>query len=301
MKQYHKLLEDILENGEETQDRTGVGTKSIFGYQMRFNLQDGFPAITTKKLQFKGCVGELIWFLEGSTDERRLAELTYGKDRTELVGKSTIWTANADKQGKELGYENHDLYKGLGPVYGAQWRNFGKKLDEGGYNLQRGVDQISWLLNEIRTNPDSRRLILSSWNTIQISAMALPPCHYAFQLHVRNGKLSGMLTMRSNDAFLGSPFNIASYALLIHIFARETGLEVGELVYSIGDAHIYLNHIDQVKEQLSRKEYPLPTLKIDDDFDLQKGLEDEFDLDSVNKFELLNYKYHPTIKAPMAV
>jgi thymidylate synthase len=291
--QYHKLLEDILEYGEETTDRTGVGTKSIFGYQMRFNLAAGFPAVTTKRLAWRSVVGELLWFLEGSTDERRLAELTYGEDRTELVGRNTIWTANADAQGKALGYINTDFRKELGPVYGAQWRNFG------GTSKLRGVDQIQWLLDEIRSNPDSRRLILSAWNPNKISSMALPPCHFAFQLSVRNNKLYGMLTMRSNDVFLGTPFNIASYALLIHIFARELKLEVGELVYSIGDAHVYLNHIDQVKEQLSRESYPLPRLKIQDNFNLI--LNGEFGIDDVNKFHLKNYLHHSAIKGKMAV
>jgi len=292
MKQYHKLLEDILEYGQETADRTGVGTKSIFGYQMRFNLQDGFPAVTTKRLAWRSVVGELLWFLEGSTDERRLAEITFGKDRKDLVGRNTIWTANADAQGKSLGYENHDLYKGLGPVYGSQWRNFGG---------HKGTDQIQWLLNEIRTNPDSRRLVLSAWNPNQLSQMALPPCHYAAQFRVTNGKLNCMLTMRSNDVFLGAPFNIASYALLTHIIARECDLDVGDFVHTIGDAHIYLNHIDQVKEQLSRTEYPLPKLEIVNDFILSDGLENKFDIDSVDMFTLKNYQCHPTIKAPMAV
>ena len=295
MKQYHKLLEDILEHGEEVKDRTGVGTKTIFGYQMRFNLQDGFPAVTTKRLVWKAVVGELCWFLEGSTDERRLAELTYTEDRTELAGRSTIWTANGDAQGKALGYINNDFRKELGPVYGAQWRNFG------GDKFGRGIDQIQWLLNEIRTNPDSKRLILSSWNPQVLNKMALPPCHYSCQFRVINGKLNCMLTQRSGDSFLGIPFNIASYALLTHIIARDCDLEVGELVHSIGDAHIYLNHIDQVKEQLARDEYPLPTLEISNDFVLSDGLDHEFELDTVNMFTLKNYQCHPTIKAPMAV
>jgi thymidylate synthase len=295
MKQYHDLLEHILENGEDVNDRTGVGTRSVFGYQMRFDLSAGFPAVTTKKLAWKAVVGELLWLLEGSTDERRLAELTFGKHRTELVGKSTIWTANADTQGKALGYVNNEFTKELGPVYGAQWRNFDSHSDKS------GTDQIKWLLNEIRTNPDSRRLILSAWNPNVLDQQALPPCHYAFQLRVHNGKLSGMLTMRSNDAFLGAPFNIASYALLIHILARETGLAVGELIYSIGDAHIYLNHIDQVKEQILRNEYPLPKLKIDEDFNLLHGLENQFEIDTANKFHLEKYLHHPTIKGKMAV
>ena len=296
MKQYHKLLEDILEYGQETTDRTGVGTKSIFGYQMRFNLQDGFPAITTKRLAWKAVVGELLWFLEGSTDERRLAELTYGKDKTELVGRTTIWTANADAQGKALGYVNNEFTKELGPVYGAQWRRF-NYYD----NPPFGKDQIGWLLDELRSNPDSRRLILSAWNPQVLDMQALPPCHILAQLRVYNGRLSCQLYQRSADVFLGVPFNIASYALLTHIIARECELEVGDFVHTIGDAHIYLNHIDQVKEQLSRKEYPLPTLKIVNDFVLSDGLNYEFDIDSVDMFELVNYQYHPTIKAPMAV
>jgi len=299
MKQYHKLLEDILEHGEDVNDRTGTGTRSIFGYQMRFDLSAGFPAVTTKKLAWKSVVGELIWFLEGSTDERRLAELTYGKDRTELVGRGTIWTANADKQGKDLGYYNDEFVKELGPVYGAQWRNFNGSYDTFGHS--RGTDQIIRLLNEIRTNPDSRRLILSAWNPNQLSQMALPPCHTLAQFRVHNGSLSCQLYQRSADSFLGIPFNIASYSLLTHIIARECELEVGDFVHTIGDAHVYHNHFDQVKEQLSREEYPLPNLEIQNDFILSNGLNSKFDIDSVDMFALKNYNYHPTIKAPMAV
>jgi thymidylate synthase len=299
MKQYHKLLEDILERGEDVNDRTGVGTRSIFGYQMRFDLSAGFPAVTTKKLAWKSVVGELLWFLEGSTDERRLAELTYAKDRTELVGKSTIWTANADAQGKDLGYINNEFQKELGPVYGYQWRNFGGiSWARDGAN---GFDQIEWLLNEIRTNPDSRRLILSAWSADQISLMALPPCHAFAQFRVYNGRLSCQMYQRSADAFLGVPFNIASYALLTHIIARECDLKVGDFVHTIGDAHIYTNHFDQVKEQLGREEYPLPSLRIENDFILSDGLSHGFDLDTVNMFVLTNYQHHGIIKAQMAV
>lgn len=261
---------------------------------MRFDLSAGFPAVTTKKLAWKAVVGELLWFLEGSTDERRLAELTFGKDRTELVGKSTIWTANADTQGKALGYLNNDFYKELGPVYGFQWRKFC------GTSSKHG-DQVTEIIEQIRTNPDSRRIILSAWNPLQTPDMALPPCHYAAQFRVINGKLSCMLTQRSGDAFLGIPFNIASYALLTHIFARESGLEVGELIHTIGDAHIYFNHFDQVREQLSREEYPLPQLNISDDFSLTRGLFDEYRIDETKHFKLTNYKSHDTIKAIMAV
>lgn len=562
MKQYHKLLEDILQYGEEVTDRTGVGTKSIFGYQMRFDLREGFPAVTTKKLAWKSVVGELLWFLEGSTDERRLAELTYGRDRTELVGKHTIWTANADKQGKDLGYVNNDYVKQLGPIYAYNWTrleetspeiveidkryidkkydvffkpereevrsvedddflgksltsNYGRqftvldkrtvgknseykiqfedthdvmwvtrpnlrrgqvgrrivcgvgvndcngkmyKTDLGKriytlwYNMIRrcydhslleyryyggngvrvckrwhrlsnfvadierlpnyyswvrspsdydldkdyygsdgyspntcvfiktehnislsngaidfhvvkmcefpdgrvkkflfnkdimslypdydftheGVrmsilkggkhrkckfykiecskdklfrkklvkNQIKWLLDEIRTNSDSRRAIVSSWNPMQLDEMALPPCHTLFQFRVYNGRLNCQLYQRSADSFLGVPFNIASYALLTHIIARECNLEVGDFVHTIGDAHIYFNHIDQVKEQLSRKEYPLPALEISDDFKLKDGIYDEFGLATASMFILKNYQHHEAIKAPMAV
>lgn len=296
MKQYHKLLEDILEHGEETTDRTGVGTRSIFGYQMRFDLTAGFPAVTTKKLAWRAVVGELLWFLEGSTDERRLAELTYGKDRTELVGKSTIWTTNADAQGKALGYVNNEFTKELGPVYGSQWRRFNRDATIG---IEE--DQISWLINEIRANPDSRRLVLSAWNPNQLREMALPPCHAFAQFRVYNGSLSCQMYQRSADAFLGVPFNIASYALLTHIIARECNLEVGDFVHTIGDAHIYNNHLEQVREQLSRDEFPLPHLHIDDSFDLMSGLDHHFDIDVARRFTLQNYQHHDTIKADMAV
>jgi thymidylate synthase len=295
VKQYHELLQHILDNGVDVNDRTGVGTRSVFGYQMRFDLSTGFPAITTKKLAWRAVVSELLWFLEGSTDERRLAEFTYGKPRENLVGKSTIWTANADNQGKSLGYVNNEFVKELGPVYGAQWRKFNHS-----YNVF-GADQIKNILNQLRTDPDSRRIILSAWNPTVLSKQALPPCHYAFQLRVINGKLNCMMTMRSNDVFLGAPFNIASYALLTHIFAREVGLKVGELVYSIGDAHIYHNHFDQVREQLSREEYELPTLSIDESFDLQECLNGKSPLKTVDKFQLIGYHSHPTIRAEMAV
>lgn len=295
MKQYQQLVKDILEHGENVNDRTGTGTRSIFGYQIRFNLQDGFPAVTTKKLAWKAVVGELLWFLEGSDDERRLAELTYGKPREELVGKHTIWTDNADKQGKDLGYVNNDTNKRLGPIYGAQWRAFGANS----FDLD-GFDQIKWLIREIRTNPDSRRLILSAWSAGQIWLMALPPCHTLAQFRVINGRLNCQMYQRSADVGLGVPFNIASYALLTHIIARETGLEVGDYVHTIGDAHIYNDHIDSMKELLTREPYELPELVINKDFDLDKGLT-RFDIDCASMFTLDGYKYHPTIKMAMAV
>ena len=296
MKQYHRLLEDILEHGEDTSDRTGTGTRSIFGHQTRYNLNEGFPAVTTKKLAWKAVVGELLWMLEGSTDERRLAELTYGTHRTELIDKSTIWTANADTQGKALGYVNNEFTKELGPVYGSQWRRFNFYHDP-----VVGEDQILGVLNQIKNQPDSRRIILSAWNPILINRMALPPCHTLSQFRVINGKLSCQMYQRSGDAGLGIPFNIASYALLIHILANECNLAVGDFVHTIGDAHIYLNHIDQMREQLLRDEYPLPKLKIDDDFNLMDRLTNGFRLDDVYKFKLENYNYHPTIKMNMAI
>lgn len=291
---YERLLRVIMETGEDVNDRTGTGTRSIFGHQMRFNLQDGFPAVTTKKLAWKAVVGELLWFLEGSTDERRLAELTYSKDRSELEDKNTIWTANADSQGKALGYSSGHL----GPVYGFQWRNFDGAIHNGVPHL-RGTDQIKWLINEIKTNPDSRRLILSAWNPNQINRMALPPCHVMAQFRVYSGKLSCQMYQRSADVFLGVPFNIASYALLTHIIARECGLDVGTLVHTLGDAHIYNNHFDQVNEQLGRTGYAAPTLSIDESFKL--SLTHEYKIDTNSKFVLTNYKHHDTIKATMAV
>lgn len=290
MKQYHDALQYVLDNGEDVNDRTGVGTKSVFGYQMRFNLQDGFPAVTTKRLAWKAVVGELIWFLEGSTDERRLAEITHGKPREELVGRNTIWTANADNQGQALGYENNDIVKELGPVYGYQWRNFD------GCELLDGVDQIEWLINEIRNNPDSRRLILSAWNPNQLSQMALPPCHTLAQFRVINGSLSCQLYQRSADMFLGVPFNIASYALLTHMIATICDLKVADFVWTGGDAHIYSNHMDQVKLQLERTPRSLPTLQMPN----FKTLEDVLN-SSVSDYVLNDYDPMDNIKAPMAV
>lgn len=297
MKQYHEALEFILEHGKDRVDRTGVGTKSVFGYQMRFDLSEGFPAVTTKKLAWKSVVGELLWFLEGSTDERRLAEITHDADRTELCDKTTIWTANADNQGKALGYVNSEFRKELGPVYGHQWRNF----DALGDDRFGKVDQIEWLINEIKTNPESRRLILSAWNPNQIGKMALPPCHVMSQYYVNDGKLSCHMYQRSGDAGLGIPFNIASYSLLTHILARECNLNVGDFIHSIGDLHIYNNHISAIKGQLKRSPRDLPTLVIDKSFDLEEGLRSGFDLDTVKMFRLEGYNPHSNIKMDMAV
>ena len=292
MKQYLDALQYIIVNGEDVSDRTGVGTRSVFGYQMHFNLQDGFPAVTTKKLAWRSIVGELLWFLEGSTDERRLAELTFEKDRTELIDKKTIWTANADSQGIELGYTNTELIKQLGPVYGHQWRHF----DAYGDDKITKVDQITWLINEIKTNPDSRRLVLSAWNPNQINEMALPPCHTLAQFRVMNGKLSCQLYQRSADMFLGLPFNIASYSLLTHMLAQICDLKVGTFVWTGGDCHIYNNHTDQVREQLQRKPHELPDILMPVFNNITELL-----ATSTSDYKLTNYDPMDSIKAPMAV
>lgn len=295
MKQYHDALEYILTAGEDVSDRTSVGTRTVFGYQMRFNLQDGFPAVTTKRLAWRAVVGELLWFLEGSTNERRLAEITYEADKTELCEKTTIWTANADAQGVALGYENNEFRKELGPVYGWQWRNFGSSRwarDTDDY----GTDQIAWLINEIKTNPDSRRLILSAWNPNQIDLMALPPCHTLAQFRVINGKLSCQLYQRSADMFLGLPFNIASYSLLIHMLAQICELDVGEFIWTGGDCHIYSNHFDQVNEQITREPRALPHLLMPVFNNLKELLET-----TTSEYKLVGYDPMPSIKAPMAV
>lgn len=298
--QYRILLQHILDSNKDNpirNDRTGVGTLSVFGYQMRFDLKKGFPAQTTKKLAWKAVVGELLWFLEGSANERRLAELTYSKNHTELSDKKTIWTENANNQGKSLGYDHGHL----GPVYGVQWRYFaGSNRDE----LVVFTDQIENIINQIKNDPTSRRIILTAWNPSELVDMALPPCHIMSQFYVKDGKLSCMMTQRSCDVFLGLPFNIASYALLTHILARECDLGVDELIINLGDAHIYSNHFEQVEEVISRTPYELPELKINDKFELQ----DIFPftrlfnhLETNEMFTLENYTHHEAIKAKMAV
>ena len=288
MKQYLELLDHILQYGEERGDRTGTGVISSFGHQIRFNLGDGFPAVTTKSLAWKGVVSELLWFLEGSDDERRLAEIRFQKDRAELKDLtkfSTIWTDNADNQGIELGYENNEITKKLGPIYGVQWRNWG------------GIDQIKKLLDDLRSDPGSRRHILSAWNVEQIESMALPPCHVMSQFYVsENGRLSCQMYQRSADMFLGVPFNIASYALLQSILANILNLIPGDFVHVFGDAHIYKNTIAQVKEQLSREPKKLPKLILPN-IDSIESLKNF----SVDDFILDGYESHPAIKAPMAI
>ena len=287
MKVYLDLLKFILENGHEKDDRTNTGTLSSFGHQLEFDLSEGFPAITTKSLAWKGVVSELLWFLEGSNDERRLAEIRFDKSRNELkdLNKySTIWTDNADKQGKELGYENTETKKILGPVYGVQWRNWS------------GKDQLEELINNLKNNPDSRRHILSAWNVGEIHKMALPPCHVMSQFYIHNDEISCHMYQRSADMFLGVPFNIASYALLLSIIAEILNLKPKRFIHSFGDAHIYKNSIEQVKEQISRNPKKLPTLKI-------PNLNSLKDLNNykIEDFVLIGYDPHPPIKARMAV
>ena len=299
MKQYHELLEDILTNGEDKDDRTGVGTYSVFGRQLRFNLEEGFPAITTKKLAWKACVGELLWFIEGSSDERRLAEITHGDPE----GKVTIWTPNAlAPYWKPKAKFDGDL----GRVYGVQWRHWNKyneRLDMGPAHLggtrlavdRTEVDQLKNLIDGLKTDPNGRRHILSSWNVSELDQMALPPCHVMSQFYVsKSGKLSCHMYQRSVDVFLGLPFNIASYALLIHMLAQVCGYTVGELIISTGDTHIYKDHIEQVKEQLTREAYPNPTLHLNSEIK-------DIDKFTINDIKLLNYESHGTIKANMAV
>jgi thymidylate synthase len=287
MKAYLDLLQYILENGEQKDDRTNTGTISSFGHQLEFDLEEGFPAVTTKSLAWKGVVSELLWFIEGSDDERRLAEIRFGKDRTEITDLkkySTIWTDNADNQGKELGYENTDTKKILGPVYGVQWRNWG------------GKDQIKDLLNELKKNPDGRRHILSAWNLDELNKMALPPCHVMTQFYVHNDSISCHMYQRSADMFLGVPFNIASYALLLSIFGEILNLKPKRFIHSFGDAHIYKNSIDQVREQVSRTPKPLPELVMPTINSI-----DDLKNFGIEEFALKNYDPHPPIKAKMAI
>jgi thymidylate synthase len=288
MIQYISALEHILKKGKQREDRTGIGTKGVFGYQMRFNLKEGFPAVTTKKLAWKSVVSELLWFLEGSTDERRLAEIHFGKDRGDIKEKKTIWTANANKQGVDLGYTNNDIKKELGPVYGKQWRSWG--ADSG------GVDQIKKIITDLSNNPNSRRHIVSAWNVDKIDQMALPPCHTMFQFHIQDGELSCQLYQRSADMFLGVPFNIASYSLLVCILSNILKLKPGEFIWTGGDCHIYNNHFEQVKEQIKRKPMNLPALEIPNFKSIEEVLASK-----PQDYKLLNYKPMESITAPMAV
>jgi thymidylate synthase len=264
VKQYLDLLRHVLERGAEKADRTGTGTKSVFGWQMRFDLAAGFPLVTTKKLHLRSIVHELIWFLRGETNTRYLVD-----------NKVTIWDEWADADGE------------LGPVYGKQWRSW--SCPDG-----RTVDQIAWVVDEIRRNPDSRRLVVSAWNVADLPRMALMPCHTMFQFYVAGGKLSCQLYQRSGDIFLGVPFNIASYALLTHMIAQVCGLEPGDFVHTLGDAHLYVNHFEQAREQLSREPRALPKLVLNPDV---RSLFD-FTYDDV---AISGYAPHAAIKAPVAV
>ncbi len=264
MRQYLDLMSHVLEHGSEKQDRTGTGTLSVFGYQMRFDLADGFPVITTKKLHLHSIIHELLWFLQGDTNIAYLRE-----------NKVRIWDEWADENGD------------LGPVYGAQWRSWRTADGE-------VVDQITQVVDAIRKTPDSRRLIVSAWNAGEIDKMALPPCHAFFQFYVADGRLSCQLYQRSADIFLGVPFNIASYALLLMMVAQVTGLEAGEFVHTLGDAHLYTNHLPQARLQLSRKPYPLPRMRINPE--VSDLFEFRFD-----DFELSDYQFHEHIKAAVAV
>lgn len=281
MKQYLDALRHVLENGAERRDRTGVGTKAVFGMQLRFNVEEGFPAVTTKKLPWKSVASELLWFIEGSDDERRLAEILHGARDS---GKSTIWTANAEADY----WKPKAKFPGdLGRVYGVQWRRW--KAPDG-----REIDQLANAINMIKENPASRRIIVTAWNPGEIGQMALPPCHAFFQFFVADGKLSLQMYQRSCDMFLGVPFNIASYSLLLHMVAQITSLKPFEFVHTLGDAHIYNNHFGQVKEQMSRKPLPLPKLCLNPKI---KNIGD-FTMDDI---KLENYQFHPPIKAEMAV
>jgi thymidylate synthase len=264
MKQYLDLMQHVLDSGTQKHDRTGTGTISVFGYQMRFNLQDGFPMVTTKKLHLKSIIHELIWFLSGDTN------IQYLKDNG-----VKIWDEWADENGD------------LGPVYGSQWRSWPKPNGE-------KIDQITQIINTIKNNPDSRRIIVSAWNVAEIENMALPPCHAFFQFYVADGKLSCQLYQRSADLFLGVPFNIASYALLTMMVAQVCGLEAGDFIHTLGDAHLYNNHIEQARLQLSRDPKPLPTMKIN------PAVKDIFSF-KFEDFELINYEAHPHIKGVVAV
>lgn len=310
MQQLHDLYKNVLEKGTFSEDRTGTGTYKLIGQTMRFDLQKGFPATTTKRLAWKAMTSELLWFLEGSQDERRLCEILHGTRDEE---KRTIWTDNYRNQGVALGYLNGNL----GPVYGKQWREWrdvvilpgiynevvkhtemGYEMVEqtisGMYVMQRHIDQIAVLLDGLKNDPFGRRHILSAWNVGDLDKMALPPCHSFSQFFVVDGKLSCTLYQRSADLFLGVPFNIASYSLLTHMLAQVLGLDVGEFIWMGGDCHIYSNHVEQVKEQLAREPKELPELWLDSTVtDI-----DSFTMDS---FKLLNYNPDATIKAPMAV
>ena len=281
MQKYLEALKYVLDNGTDRKDRTGVGTRAVFGMQLRFSMENGFPAITTKKLAWKSVVSELLWFIEGSSDERRLAEILHG---TRDKSKTTIWTENGNA---DYWKPNAKFEGDLGRVYGVQWRKW--KSPDG-----KEIDQLSNAIKMIKENPTSRRIIVNAWNPGELDKMALPPCHAFFQFFVADGKLSLQMYQRSCDMFLGVPFNIASYSLLLHMVSQVTNLKAGDFVHVLGDAHIYHNHFEQVKEQLLRKPFPLPKLVLNPEI---KNI-DDFKMEDI---KLENYESHPAIKAPMAV
>jgi thymidylate synthase len=287
---YLDALKDILENGEDRPDRTNTGVISKFGIQLRFDLNEGFPAITTKKLAWKACVSELLWFIEGSGDENRLKEILHGERYTD---KKTIWSDNANAS-----YWVHKKLKrsagDLGRIYGVQWRRWRKPLIRINKVALQNHDQLLELIAGLKDDPYSRRHIITAWNPGEIELMALPPCHVMAQFYVSNGKLSCQMYQRSADMFLGVPFNIASYALFTHMLAQVCNLEVGDLIIALGDAHIYKNHVEQVKEQLSRTPKKLPTLQLNADINVIT----HFAMDDI---ELVGYESHDAISAPMAV
>lgn len=288
MEQYKKFLQHIIKEGMEKEDRTGTGTWSTFGYQMRYNLQEGFPILTTKKVNFDAVIHELLWFIKGETNIKYLVdngvriwnEWPYESFKTsdEYRGESLEDFVEKIRTDNEFAKK----YGDLGPVYGKQWRDF------------NGFDQLKWVINEIKTNPNSRRLIVNSWNPPQLAEMALPPCHMMYQFYVKDGELSLQLYQRSADAFLGIPFNISSYSLLLSMVAQITGLKVGEFIHTIGDAHIYLDHFEQVREQLSRECMNLPKLWLNPEI---QNIED-FKFEDI---KLINYEHHPAIKAKVSV
>ena len=286
MKNYNQLLDRIIKTGINSTDRTGTGTLSLFGEQLRYDLRQGFPAVTTKRLMWRAVVAELLWFIEGSGDERRLAEIQYG---TRDESKKTIWSANADADY----WKDKAVFPGdLGRVYGVQWRDWHSPRFDGVANFT-STDQLKDLIAGLKKDPTGRRHVLTAWNPGELNQMALPPCHMFAQFYLRDNELSCQMYQRSADMFLGVPFNIASYSLLTHLIAKEIGATAREFILTFGDAHVYNNHLEQCDEQLSRSYYPLAELDISEVTSMFTA--------TVDQCKLVNYQFHPAIKAPMAV